>query len=446
MVYNIICDKHASFEECELAILREAVDKAELVIKKNKIKTPEVDKIIDVVEQFLKKKKLICYGGTAINNILPKDVQFYDKEIEIPDYDFFSPEPLKHVQELADIYHKKGFLEVEAKAGQHHGTYKLFVNFIPVADITYLNKIVFDSIKKESIIKNNIYYSPPNFLRMLIYLELSRPAGNVERWEKVLKRLILLNKYHPMKEQNCQKISYQRVSDFKKKEEEKIFNLVKNELINQEVVFFGGYAMYLYSTYMSKTIRKNFGKIPDFDILSEDPYSALDNVKNILIDKGYNDIKIKQHSNIGELVSEHYELIINGDTILFAYKPLSCHSYNTIKKQGINIKIATIDTMLSFYLSFIYINRPYYNKNRILCMAKFLFDVQQKNRLKQKGLLKRFSINCYGKEKTIEEIRLNKSKMFKKLKGKKHTQKYKEWFLKYNPSMKKQKKTKKNKK
>ena len=32
---------------------------------------------------------------------------------------------------------------------------------------------------------------PPNYLRMAMYLELSRPDGDVSRWEKVLKRLTL---------------------------------------------------------------------------------------------------------------------------------------------------------------------------------------------------------------------------------------------------------------
>ena len=48
------------------------------------------------------------------------------------------------------------------------------------------------------------------------------------------------------------------------------------------------------------------------------------------------------------------------------------------------MRVATLDTMLSFYLAFVYVNRPYYDPNRILCMSQFLFKVQEKNRLKQK--------------------------------------------------------------
>ena len=64
------CNK-LNFEECELAILRSAVDKIDKKKGKEMINNPEIEKIIKIVEDFLKKKKLICYGGTAINNILP---------------------------------------------------------------------------------------------------------------------------------------------------------------------------------------------------------------------------------------------------------------------------------------------------------------------------------------------------------------------------------------
>ena len=97
------------------------------------------------------------------------------------------------------------------------------------------------------------------------------------------------------------------------------------------------------------------------------------------------------------------------------------------------IKVATIDTILSFYLAFYYSNQPYYHKDRIICMAKFLFDLEQKNRLEQKGLLKRFSINCYGKQSTLSSIRAEKTEKYRELKNKQNSHEFKEWFLNYKP-------------
>lgn len=434
--------KDLTFSDCELAILRTAVDKAEEKQGKKTANSPEVKRIIGIVENYLRKKNLVCYGGTAINNILPKQDQFYNKDIEIPDYDFYSPNALNDAKELTDIYVENGFQEVEAKSGQHHGTFKVFVNFIPVADITSLPKDLFNAIKKESIKVAGILYAPPNLLRMGMYLELSRPAGDVSRWEKVLKRLTLLNKHHPLVGKQCYEIEFQRKmgnSEFS----DKIYDNVQHTLIDQGVVFFGGYALTLYSQYMPSKLRHKFQKIPDFDVLSEEPLLTAQIVKERLTDIDVKNVKIIKRPGIGEIIAPNYEIKVGNDTIAFIYEPLACHSYNIIKENGYDVKIATIDTMLSFWLAFLYANRPYYDKDRILCMSNYLFKVQEKNRLAQKGLLKRFSINCMGHQETVEEMRAEKAEKFTELKGKRNDPEYEEWFLRYRPLDKQEEKEKK---
>lgn len=595
-------DKKISFEEKELEILREAVDLVEKRKGAAVIKDPKVQEIISIVEKFIADKKLICYGGTAINNILPEDAQFYNKDIELPDYDFYSDKALDHAKELADIYYKAGYEDVEAKSGVHHGTYKVFVNFTGIADITQMEPALFKAISRDSIIKKGISYAPPDFLRMAMYLELSRPDGDVSRWEKVQKRLTLLNTHYPLKGYDCDKIEYQRgfegetasntgeisisrkrgatatrsssrsrsrtikrgganngsakarkreaireimkkykgldsymkhlfygvrsheetIGDFKYTVEEDkltrryrliatykrlfgdddeyilysmkmrdldteatptptpnrsrsrsrsrdreysvnksqvsysshrekelaetdIYNIVRDVFIKNRAVFFGGYANILYSRYMPKHQRRIVQKIPDFDILSENPRDLCDEVVRELTAHKYTNVKYTKHAGVGEVISEHYDIRVGDEVIAFLYKPLACHSYNTIRinsdgdsrgglgGRGESIRIATIDTMLSFYLAFIYADRVYYDINRILCMSQFLFDVQQHNRLKQTGLLRRFSINCYGKQPTLESMRFEKTAKYEELKGKRDSREFEEWFLRYVP-------------
>lgn len=626
-----------SFEDKELEILRDAVDLVEKRKGEKIIQDPKVKDIISIVEKFIADKKLICYGGTAINNILPEDAQFYNKDIELPDYDFYSDNALDHAKELADIYYKAGYEDVEAKSGVHHGTYKVFVNFTGIADITQMEPALFKAISRDAIIKKDIRYAPPDFLRMAMYLELSRPDGDVSRWEKVQKRLTLLNTHYPLKGYDCDKIEYQRgfdgatasntgeisisrtrsnsqtktktksrsntvsrsrsrtmkrgggrnsdspmsrddddksakahkrdairqiikkyhsldaymkhlyhdvssheetIGDFtysikedkvthryqliatyerffgkddvfvlhsmkarfldaeatptptpaptpkssvasrsrsrsrsrsplsvdksqvsykshseKELDETDIYNIVRKVFIKNRAVFFGGYANILYSRYMPKHQRRIVQKIPDFDILSEDPRELCEEVVKELTAHKYTGVKYTKHAGIGEVISEHYDIRVGDEVIAFLYKPLACHSYNTIRLHGDGdsgtetIRIATIDTMLSFYLAFIYADRVYYDINRILCMSQFLFDVQQHNRLKQTGLLRRFSINCYGKQPTLESMRFEKTKKYEELKGKRGTREFEEWFLRYIPYEKAKglKKTKKRK-
>jgi len=428
-----IC-KDLTFEDCELAILRIAVDEAEEKMARRVINSDDIQKIITVVEDFIKHKNLICYGGTAINNILPSEDQFYNKEVEIPDYDFFTTNALDDAKELADIYYKKGFTDVEAKSGQHHGTYKVFVNYIPVADITLLPKGIYNSIKKDAIRVGGILYTPPNYLRMSMYLELSRPAGDTSRWEKVMKRLSLLNKNYPITDINCNDVDFQRDME-STTNEDTIYDNVRNTLINQGVVFFGGYAISQYLQYMPKHLHKKLNKVADFDVLSNDPETTAEIVKERLKDIGVKNTKIIKREPIGEIIPKHYEIRIGNDTVAFIYKPIACHSYNILNIAKQKVKIATIDTMLSFYFAFLYADKPYYNQflDRILCMSKFLFDVQQKNRLEQKGLLRRFTITCYGHQESIEEMRANKAEKYKQIKTNGNKEEFEEYFLNYKP-------------
>lgn len=428
------CNKHLSFKERELAILRETIDKIDEERGRELVETPEVKRMVDILEQFLRRKKLICYGGTAINNILPEEDQFYDRKLQIPDYDFFSKHPVDDAKELADIYADDGFENVEAKAGVHHGTYKVFVNFIPIADITHLDKRLFDNLFKESIRVNGIHYAPPNYLRMGMYLELSRPAGDVSRWEKVLKRLILLNKNYPLKTADCtSEIFRRRAETFSKNQAEKIHDIVLGALADRGVVFFGGYASHLLSKYMPSKFRKMLEKQPDFDVLSDRPDETATIVQERLEYDGIKKVKIIHHDGVGEVIPEHYEVRIDKETIAFIYKPIACHSYNDIDVYGRHLKVASIDTILSLYLAFLYAGRQYYDEDRILCMAAFLFDVQRHNRLAQKGLLKRFPAECYGKQQTIDTIRTEKATMWEKLKNKRGSKEFEEWFLNYKP-------------
>ena len=401
-----------TFEEKELQILRNAIDNATSISGRKLVQSESIKKIIGILESFLRTHKTLCYGGTAINNILPEQYRFYNKDIEIPDYDFFSPLAMEYARDLANIYYKAGYEEVEAKSGVHTGTYKVYVNFIPIADITYMENNLFKNIYNKSIKINAINYCPPNFLRMGMYLELSRPMGDVSRWEKVLKRIILLNNHFPLRGQSCKNQDFQRHYEGHDNKQAQIYEITKTSFVNQGLVFFGGFASVLYSKYMPYKERIQVSNIPDFDVLSEDPETSSKILKEQLNYEGFKNVTINKKQPIGEYVDVHYEIVVNKDVIAFIYKSTACHNYNIIAINGQKIKVATIDTILSFYLIFIYANRPYYDENRLLCIAEYLFKVQLNNRLQQKGLLRRFSVLCYGKQQTLEDMKEEKSKIY----------------------------------
>tara|TARA_B100000073_G_C23702539_1_gene560954 strand:- start:16 stop:1413 length:1398 start_codon:yes stop_codon:yes gene_type:complete len=407
-----LCDKNMTQDECELNILRKAVDNADKIQNIRLIESEKVKKMIEIVEKFIMQKKLICYGGTAINNILPKKLQFYDKGASLPDYDFFSDNALEDAKELADIYSKNKYKNIEAKSGTHYGTYKIYVDFVPIADITSLPHILFSNLKKHSLIKDNIHYAPPNYLRMSMYLELSRPEGDVSRWEKIQKRLSLLNSSFPMKKKVCNQNSV--------KIDVKTIQLLEKIFVSNKVVFFGDYAL---SHYMKNNDKEYF------DVISNDPKDLSDKIlKKIKSNYKSTNIKIIEHEEIGEVIPEHIEIQIDNTSIAFIYKSVACHNYNVIR----GIRIATIDTMMSFYLAFLYSNKKHHDNEKIMCLTTELFELYKNNKTNQKGVFKRFGIDCLGYQNTLGDIRLKKTQMYDKLTP--GTKEWNEWFLNYNPN------------
>lgn len=270
--------------------------------------------------------------------------------------------------------------------------------------------------------------------------------------EKVLTRLILLNKYYPLQAEDCEpkknKPFLTPIGQTTKPDTEsldtpvkinelprevKIYKIVRNSFIDQDLVFFGGYAISLYSKYLPKNERSIIKQIDYFDVLSNDPEKTAKITKEKLEDNDIKNVSIIEHEEVGEIIPKHFELKVNGQSIAFIYKPLACHSYNTFKKGDNKIKVATIDTMLSLFLAMVYSGRKYFNTKNILCMAQFLFFIQSKNRLEQRGLLKRFSITCYGKQQTLDDIKMEKKRKYEELKNNQDSKEYEEWFLKYDP-------------
>jgi hypothetical protein len=180
------------------------------------------------------------------------------------------------------------------------------------------------------------------------------------------------------------------------------------------------------------------------DVIIENPQKAATIVKERLINIGVKNVKIIRHPAMEDVLTEHYEIKIGQTTVLILFQPIACYNYNVLTLGKHKVKVATIDTMLSFYLVFAYANQQYFDVERILCMAQMLFDIEEENRTNQKGLLKRFSIDCYGEQDTLATIRAEKSDKFKELKDKgveRDSKEWNEWFFKYSPAEEAEEKT-----
>ena len=177
---------------------------------------------------------------------------------------------------------------------------------------------------------------------MAMYLELLRPKGDTSRWEKVLPRLKLLNKYYPIKISKCLRNTEKlKVLQFN------IYETLKVLLNTEKVIFFGGFADTLYSKYSKK--KNNISKSMSMDVLSLNAKKCSDNIKKKL--KGF-DVSVTNIKKIGELIPEHYVITLEGKIYANIYQSNACYTYNKIRIKNNTYNIATIFTMLSLYLIF----------------------------------------------------------------------------------------------
>jgi hypothetical protein len=283
--------KGLSFEDCQLNILRDAIDSAEKNLSKKVAQSPVVKNIFKIIEEFIASHKMMIYGGTAINNILPPKLKFYNTDIDVPDYDVFSSNAIEDVKEMCDVFYERGYKNVEAKTANHVGTYKVYVNYLPVLDVTQMDSRLLDTLLKESITKNGLQYSPVNLLRFSMYAELSRPQSQPSRWEKVFKRLVTLNKAYPFHYDKCGNFNSSKKNKTPRGLSKPDFLVIRNGLIEKGVIFIGGYANTLFGSYL-KNIKKTFDSLTHFDALTSNPKEVSKYIKDQLEFVGHDNVSI----------------------------------------------------------------------------------------------------------------------------------------------------------
>jgi len=205
-----------------------------------------------------------------------------------------------------------------------------------------------------------------------------------------------------------------------------VYNTVKSLLIGEKVIFFGGYADKLYSKYSKN--KGQISKLMMYDVLSTDSKICAENIKTKMKDF---DVTIDHIDKIGELIPEHYSLKVDGKIYVNIYQSEACYTYNRVKIDNKVMNIATIFTMMSLYLVFVFADNPNYDTSRIMCTANMLQKIYERNKFKKSGLLRIYTIDCIGEQETFEDILLKKRDAFKNVK--KSDTKYEKWFLKYIP-------------
>ena len=383
----------------QLDVLSQAVKEAQQRIDYSVAHNPEIMKAIEVVEHFLRKTGRVCYGGQAINAHLPEALKFYDEEYDVPDYDFFTPNSKKDIRELVGLLKKAGFDDISEKPGVHEGTRKIYVNFVAIADMTSLDEELYKKYSKDSITVAGIHYLNEDILRMMMYLELSRPQGEVERWNKVFERLTLLNKAKPI--QRCTERT-PRIPTIDSRTREKIIQYI----IQEKKVLAGAEVGFIYRSYNEREpgsmewIVHSGGPIVFF---SDDLESDALDIQEIIGKKG---TSIQKKSGYGDYIPSRYVVRKNKRIIAYLIDETSCNSYNEIPLgQYGSLRIASLDTLIYLFLLLgLLADETRTLGLSLLCVAQRFVELLNRIRSAPYSRFPAFTVTCSGHQKSFATL------------------------------------------
>tara|TARA_B100001540_G_C15814109_1_gene646134 strand:+ start:2680 stop:3921 length:1242 start_codon:yes stop_codon:yes gene_type:complete len=393
-------------------------------LKKNFYKN---EKLFKVVEKFIKKNKLILYGGYALNLILPKNKKFYKKYTE-SDFDCYSYNALNMAYKLGNILKKNNYKYIKIKKAKHEKTYKVYVGTVNVVDFSQIEKKIYNIFlslhkieKKKLIYKDDFILIPMALLKRNLHYEISRPDGSYYRWEKIDKRLKLFEEsYFPnkkVKKKNFTKIPENILKcknmllDYIKKNKNPIIDIYAIKLLknikNINCCRFNKYSYLL--QILSTTYKKTVKNIIDIvnKTVNKNKY------KIIIIRKpntsSYIDIlKVRTRIQLLDLENNNF---IN----LISIVKVKNNCFSVQNKNG--FVLGSYDTILCFLYSYYisYLISSNIDKNRITSTLKDTqYNINFYERLiKNVGTKKRYLKKCYGKELSKEDI--YKKNWFKRL-------------------------------
>jgi len=381
------------------AKLNEVVDQAQVRLDLETAANPALQRAIHIVESFLRRTGRVCYGGQAINAQLPQRDQFYNPETSLPDYDFFSPGANADAEDLIGDFKAAGYTEISKRIGIHEGTMKLYVNFTAIADITQMVPDFYETIYRKSVSVNGIHYTDPVFLRMLMYLELSRPRGQVERWGKVYERLMLLDKAHPLR--RCRQTPSVRRSHAAGRVRPDIVRF----MIAKRRVFMGAdiEALYRPSGVRSAASRVKFLLHGSAPVVFLSPDAEMDAGQLASMAHARKE-SIKGFQNILPAMTALY---VGDDLVCLIVQEEACHSIVSfpLTKQRY-LRAASLETLLTFLIGLYYRNdiALFSSQESLLCWFKAYIDLSNRYKARPTKLIPAFSIECSGYQTTFASL------------------------------------------
>lgn len=378
---------------------------------------------------FIKENKLIIYGGYAQNRLIgmkDKSDQFYD-EYSMADIEVYSADPIGDSMKLGDMLFQKKYKHVQVKEGVHNETYKIFCNFENYADVSYIDKKIFENMPVIEI--EGIKFTHPHFMVIDAFRVYTDMLGSNWRLEKTLTRFNILMKHYPFDLNKKFNLKIESIPD-------DIYSYVKKNIIQgSNLVLIGQHAFnYLAKKVVSEEEHKKFIK-PNgyFQLICE---NLKDDSKNIIAElkKKYKKVMYRRYYKFFQFFDELIEVYIDNKLILKLYgNNERCITYKYSEKKL--TKYATFQLLILYLLAdFVrsYVNRDKEGEENNMSMITTIFILRnkffEKNNISifDESAFQEFTIPCVGTP--LDQLRQSFEQGAKKLEQGKRPK-----FV-YNPS------------
>jgi hypothetical protein len=377
----------------------------------------EIDKVNEIIKNYIRENGMIVYGGYAQNELIKsknKDDVFY-KDIDLADIEFYSPEPIKSMIELCDILHKMGYEHVVGEEGVHPETYKVFVNFHPYTDISYMAPTLFK--KCPVMIIDGLKMTHPHFMYTDALRVYADPLTSNFRLSKTFFRFTKLIKYYPFDEN----MEYNKIEFgyFLKDVDE----YIRKEILHKMKLILIGF--HSFNRLMEKAEMKKtyFVETPFYQMISVDFKNDRDKIYKLLQQKLGKDVRYKKYYPFFQFLGDSVEFYYKDKLILRLYdRNDRCIVYKYSEKKKTyygTFQLQLLYNLIMYNLAIIRDNK--FNQTLYMTMFVRLLKARdiflEKNNLSvlDESPFEEFTMKCMGDPvDSIRQSRLNISKNVKK--------------------------------
>lgn len=430
MKHFLICVKE---ERMDPGVYQELQKKLDIQIKKieqladqkaEEIEQSYYDKYYnyyDIAVRVLKKHNVLLYGGTAINEILPKESRFY-KEKELPDIDVFCTNSEPIAKDIMETFTKKGYSLTTVKEALHENTYKVMVEGLQLIDLTVLEKGLFQKLKKGGL-KTSFGIPTVNvdYLKYSLHSMLSKPF-DAHRWPKVFQRLIRLYDAYPVKLDDIGTFHMERYYLRKGSGAGTVDTAADPEEIltdwatKRQLIHFGWDVIQTYlkeDTTIPEEIRKvlkvgepGLGMPIHYLLIERDAIRVANQwVKSL----NRSDIAVHHLYDGDGLLPPYVCISYKGEKWVYLFESSNCVSFMEYKGRNILSIHGLIKSLYEMYLAS---SEPELRK-----ILQVLVTVQLNQSLSRKKLYQQFILNCYGYQAGVVTLRKERYLRMLKKKG-----------------------------